>query len=191
MKITLSLLFSLVTLLARSQDSPVVQQTGNVTHTTTTTTQTDDVNVGVNVGGASIGISINDTMGGNVSQTTTTTTTRSSTVVYDQVTESPRGCVRNSCMAPRNFSEALSTIEKQSFEETQLKTAKQVTAVNCLSVDQIMQIANTFNFEDNKLEYAKYAYEFCTEPKNYFKLNEIFSFSSNVDVLSDYVQSRQ
>ena len=42
-----------------------------------------------------------------------------------------------------------------------------------------------------KLDFAKYAYDFCIEPRNYFKLNGIFSFSSNVDELSDYVQSRQ
>jgi hypothetical protein len=72
-----------------------------------------------------------------------------------------------------------------------LKTAKQVITANCLNVDQIIQIANTFNFEDNKLDFAKYAYDFCSEPRNYFKLNGIFTFSSNVDELSDYVQSRQ
>ena len=85
----------------------------------------------------------------------------------------------------------MTTIESQSFEDTKLKTAKQIIAVNCLNVDQIMQIANTFSFEDNKLNFAKYAYDFCIEPKNYFKLNGIFSFSSNVEELSDYVQSRQ
>jgi hypothetical protein len=94
-------------------------------------------------------------------------------------------------MASDNFSAALATIKKQSFEDTRLKTAKQVITANCLNVDQIIQIATTFNFEDNKLDFAKYAYDFCSEPRNYFKLNGIFSFSSNVDDLSDYVQSRQ
>ena len=54
-----------------------------------------------------------------------------------------------------------------------------------------MQIANLFSFDDNKLEFAKFAYDYCIEPRNYFKLNGIFSFSSNADELSDYVQSRQ
>ena len=58
-------------------------------------------------------------------------------------------------------------------------------------MDQIIQIANLFSFEDNRLEFAKYAYDFCIEPRNYFKVNGIFSFSSNADELSEYVQSRQ
>ena len=174
----------------------VVQQTttGVAQTTTTTTTQTGGatMGVGVNVGGVNMGITINDSMGGgSVTQTTTTTTTNvggTHAVDYDQPV---RGCNGRTCMTSGNFNAALATIKKQSFEDTRLKTAKQVITANCLNVDQIIQIANTFNFEDNKLDFAKYAYDYCIEPRNYFKLNGIFSFSSNVDELSDYVQSRQ
>ncbi|WP_162126075.1 DUF4476 domain-containing protein [Flavobacterium phycosphaerae] len=173
------------------QPTPPPVNVGISQTTTTTTTQTNGVNVGVNVGGVSMGVSINDNLGGGtVSQTTTTTTTHSSSG-HHQDPEPVRGCTGKYSMSLSNFNAAMATIKKQSFEETQLKTAKQVVAANCLSVDQIMQIANTFNFEDNKLEFAKFAYDYCIEPRNYFKLNGIFSFSSNVDALSDYVQSRE
>ena len=168
---------------------------GGVTQTTTTTTTQvggTNVGVGVNVGGINMGISINDNMGGEVVQTqTTTTTTHSGNTPVHYESAPVRGCGGNSCMTPRDFNAAMSTIKGQSFEDTRLKTAKQVISANCLNVDQIIQIANTFSFEDNKLEFAKYAYDYCIEPRNYFKLNGIFTFSSNVDELSDYVQSRQ
>lgn len=163
---------------------------GTVTQTTTTTTTGGSMGVGMNVDGINVGITINDSMGG-ISQTTTTTTTQTSHA--GQMEEAPRGCGGrgpSSCMRPGDFNAAMSTIKGQSFEETRLKTAKQVVSANCLNVDQIMSIANTFSFEDNKLEFAKYAYDYCTEPRNYFKLNGIFSFSSNAEELSDYVQSR-
>lgn len=172
---------------------------GEVTQTTTTTTQTGGVNVGVgiNVGGINMGVSINDSMGGEVVTQTTTTTSSSNTGNnnnnnnnnhYDST---PIGCNGNSCMTSGNFNAALSTIKKQNFEDTKLKTAKQVITSNCLNVDQIILIANLFNFEDNKLDFAKFAYDYCIEQKNYFKLNGIFNFSSNADELSDYVQSKQ
>ena len=166
---------------------------GGISQTTTTTTQTDGINVGVgvNVGGLNMGISINDSMGGSsVSHTTTTTTSHSGHPV-EEVYQPIRGCGGKSCMTSGNFNVALTTIKNQNFEETRLKTAKQIITANCLNVDQIIQVANTFNFEDNKLEFVKFAFDYCNEPKNYFKLNNIFSFSSNVDELSDYVQSRQ
>lgn len=175
----------------------VSQPVGGITQTTTTTSQTTGTNVGVGVsiGGVNMGISINDSIGGNVVTQTTTTTqtgTISSTSVQSQqaTIQSNHGCSGYSCMSPRDFNAALSTIESQNFEDTQLKTAKQVISANCLNVDQIIKIANLFNFEDNKLEFAKFAYDYCIEPRNYFKLNGIFTFSSNVDSLSDYIQSR-
>ncbi len=161
--------------------------------TTTTTTQTTGttVGVGVNVGGINMGVSINDNMGGGVVSQTTTTTTHSGNGGTHHDAVPVRGCGGTSCMTTGNFNAAMATIKNQSFDETRLKTAKQVVSANCLNVDQIMAIANTFSFEDNKLDFAKYAYDYCTEPRNYFKLNGIFSFSSNAEDLSDYVQGRQ
>ncbi len=176
------------------------------TSTTTTTTQTGNgtnVGVGINIGGINMGVSINDNMGGgSITQTTTTTSSSSSHSNHDghnhqsefnnqNQNANSGGCGRRSCMSQSNFNSALATIKKVTFEETALKTAKQVINVNCLNVDQIIQIANLFNFEDNKLEFAKYAYDFCIEPRNYFKVNGIFTFDSNANELSDFVQSRQ
>ncbi|MBS7787430.1 DUF4476 domain-containing protein [Flavobacterium sp. CYK-55] len=177
------------------------QQNTQVTQTTTTTTNDGvSIGVGMNVGGVNVGMTINDSMGGGaVSQTTTTTTTSSSSHSTSHHNDyedhnhhgNNSGCGGRSCMTGGNFNAALATIKKQAFEDTRLKTAKQVITANCLNVDQIIQIANTFDFEDNKLDFAKYAYDYCIEPRNYFKLNGIFKFSSNVDELSDYVQSKQ
>ncbi|MEN9336466.1 MAG: hypothetical protein RLZZ500_1453 [Bacteroidota bacterium] len=188
----------------------VVQQTppvrgGSVTQTTTTTTTSggDNINANINVGGINMGFSINDNMGGgSVTQTTTTTTSSSSSHGNHNggefqnprpvvTTPTPVGCPGRSCMRPADYNAALATLKKQAFEDSRLKTAKQIVAVNCLNVDQVIEIANLFSFEDNKLEFAKYAYDFCIEPRNYFKVNGIFSFSSNADELSEYVQSRQ
>lgn len=173
----------------------IVNQAGGIAQTTTTTTTSQSgaasMGVAVNVDGISMGISINDNMGnGTVTQTTTTTTTSAhpGNVAAPQPN---RGCTGRPSISQANFNAAVATIKKQSFEETMLKTAKQVINVNCLNVNQIIQIANLFKFEDNKLDFAKYAYDYCTEPNNYFRLNGIFSFSGNVDNLSDYIQSRQ
>lgn len=170
------------------QPQPVVSQT-----TTTTTTTGGGANVGMNVGGINMNVNINDPMMGTT-QTTTTTTT-SGAVHHDDHNHDghnhDRGCSKRYAMSPGDFNSAMATIKKQSFEDSKLKTAKQVVSANCLNTNQVMQIANLFSFEDNKLEFAKYAYDYCIEPQSYYKLNGIFSFSSNADELSDYVQSRQ
>ena len=181
------------------QPSPVlVQQSGGVIQSQTTTIQNNNnVNLGLSIGGVSMGVSINDPDGGLVTQTTTTSSSTISSgghidhgINEIHSTHPTRGCDRRSCMSSRDFSDALIAVKAQNFEKSMLKTANQVVSNNCLNVDQIIQIANVFNFEDNKLEFAKFAYDFCVEKRNYFKLNGIFNFSNNADALSDYVRSR-
>lgn len=172
------------------QPQPVVTQT-----TTTTTTNGGSANVGMNVGGINMNVNINDPMMGSTQTTTTTTTTgavyHDDHDGYNHGGHHDRGCSRRYAMSPGDFNSAVSTIKKQSFEDSKLKTAKQIVTSNCLNTNQIMQIANLFSFEDNKLDFAKFAYDYCMEPQSYYKLNGIFNFSSNADALSDYVQSRQ
>ncbi|MBK7148254.1 MAG: DUF4476 domain-containing protein [Bacteroidetes bacterium] len=181
--------------------NPVVQPTTVVTTTTpvvtqtTTTTTTSNVGVGasVNVGGIGMNVTINDPLLNGEVQTNTTTS-RTTTVNSTAVVEPPRqpvGCANAYAMSSSDFSNALATIKKQGFSDTQLKTAKQVASANCLSVSQITQICQIFGFEETKLDFAKFAYDRCTEPRNYFNVNNVFGFSSSSDELNDYVQGRQ
>ena len=93
-------------------------------------------------------------------------------------------------MSSANFTNALNTLSKQSFDDTKLSTAKQIASSNCLTVKQIGQLASLITFEDTKLEFAKFAYDRCTDPANYFSLNNIFSFSSSVESLNQFIGER-
>jgi len=94
------------------------------------------------------------------------------------------------CMPAGNFNMSLSIIEKESFENSKLATAKQVASNNPLCVTQIMQICRIFSFEQSKLDFAKYAYRFCVDPNNYYLLNDVFSFSASKDELRKYIEGR-
>jgi hypothetical protein len=167
---------------------------GTVTQTTTTTTTSNGTNaaIGVTIDGVGIGMNVNmnDGMSGansTVSQTTTTTTSGNRNVTGEPIQE---GCSRNRPMTTDNFSNALATLKKIGFDETRLSTAKQVAKSNCLSTAQIVQISELFSFEDSKLDFAKFAYDHCTDPKNYFNVNNIFSFSSSTESLTNYVNGK-
>jgi len=168
---------------------------GNVTQTTTTTTTTgtgNTVGANVNIGGVNMGVTITDPLlNTNVTTThTTTTTTTNGGTTRPVPTPAPVGCTNAYAMSSGNFSSALATVKNQGFDETRLKTAKQIAQSNCLNTSQIAEICNVFGFEETKLSFAKFAYDYCTEPNNYFKLNNVFSFSSSSEDLSDYVSGR-
>ncbi len=170
-----------------------VVSTPVATQTTTTTTQTTGGAVGanVNVGGVNMNVTINDPLlNTNVTTTHTTTTTTHQT---EATPTQPiyTGCKNTYPMNSGDFSSALSTVKNQGFDETRLKTAKQIAGGNCLSTNQISEICKVFGFEETKLDFAKYAYDRCTEPNNYFKINNVFGFSSSVDDLTDYISGKQ
>ena len=93
-------------------------------------------------------------------------------------------------MSGGNFSNALQTVKNINFDDSRLATAKQIADSNCLSASQVVQICETFGFEDTKLDFAKYAYSACCDPKNYFQVNNVFKFSSNVDALNAHISGR-
>ena len=180
----------------------VVQQPavvgGTVTQTTTTTTtgMGGGVSAGVSIGGIGVNVNINDGMMGGMTVTETTTTTTSmggnQTVIVDQGAPVAVGnpCFSGRPMNQNNFNSALQSIRNQGFDDTRLRTAQQIATSNCLNTNQIVEICKIFGFEETKLTFAKFAYDSCTEPNNYFKVNNVFSFSSSVDELNDYIMSR-
>jgi hypothetical protein len=167
--------------------------TTTVTQTTTTVTGGNTVGANVNVGGVNVGVTINDPLlNGSVTQTTTTThtTTSSNTTSTNNNQPVVVSCRNASPMSSSDFSSALTSVKNQGFDETRLKSAKQIAGSNCLNTSQIKQLCQVFGFEETKLDFAKFAYDHCTEPNNYFKINDVFGFSSSVDELNDYVSGK-
>jgi hypothetical protein len=96
----------------------------------------------------------------------------------------------NLAMPSADFNAAVATLKKMSFEETTLKTAKQISKKNCMSVQQIISIIKLFSFEESKLDFAIAAYDQCIDTNNYFKINEHFTFSSSSDSLNEFLNSK-
>lgn len=44
--------------------------------------------------------------------------------------------------------------------------------------------------ESDKLEYAKFAYNYCIDKNNYWEINDVFNFSSSVDKLNEYISTK-
>jgi hypothetical protein len=98
-----------------------------------------------------------------------------------------------SCTFPisgTEYGKVTASIKSQSFEETQLKIAKQAIKANCMSTAQIKGICKMFSFEESKLDFAIYAYTFCTDKNNYYTLNDVFSFSTSVDSLNEAIENK-
>lgn len=192
------------------------QPAGNVTETTvTTTTTTQPTNMNMNTGAGGVGISVNvqdPTMnngagGVNMSinvadpnmntAATQTTTTRTTTTYtsntatqagYDEPRHADHGC--RYPMEANSFRTAKESVSKASFDETKMSTAKTILTSNCFSAEQVKQVCQLFSFEESKLEFAKFAYNKCSDKNNYFKIGDIFNFDSSREELNKYISGQ-
>jgi hypothetical protein len=203
----------------KTVETPVPATPATTTSTTQTTTQQTNIGLPGNVNFSTNttiqededGVKVNMNLGGFGTTTTTTTTTTTNTVkstnstIGQPVTPSTsnntmtkpaaaqpavaqQGCV--TAASASDFAAGKNSIKSQSFSDTQLKIAKTFTKNNCLSVAQIKEVMSLFSFEETKLDYAKYAYDFCVDKKNYFQLTDAFSFSSSADDLYEFLEGK-
>lgn len=97
----------------------------------------------------------------------------------------------NRAMDAKAFEQLKKTINMESFDETKVKVAKMGIQSNYVTTDQVKELMELFQFEDSKLEIAKYAYDNTVDKKNYFTVNNAFSFSSSKESLMKYIESRK
>ena len=178
---------------------PPSNRSSTTTTTTTTTSATPagggSVSLNVNVsgdgggGGGSVSINATDTYH---SQTTTTTTSSGTVVEGDHYVmegySGPIGCAWP--MSEGDFAAAKRSIASKDFEDSKMTVAKQVINTNCLFSSQIKEIMMLFDFEDTKLQLAKYAYGYTHDIGNYYLVNDAFEFESSIEDLNRYINNR-
>ena len=99
--------------------------------------------------------------------------------------------IENNCIVSElEFQEMYSTLSGQNFNSSKLAMAKQILQKNCLNSNQVTEVIKLFEFETSRLEIAKYAYEYVSDPPNYYKVNEAFEYSSSISKLEDFLKTQ-
>lgn len=180
----------------------------------------DDKNLGLNMQVNEGQVSQNNHNSNNVVNTNTTTTNNSNSVVTTTTTTittttTNSGAANNQQLVPlptqdnnstvikpsantrcphamsnSDFEEAMTSIFSKSFEDSKLSLAKQICKNSCLTAEQIAKINKKFSFEDTRLEFAKYAYDYVYDVAKYYKVNDAFTFESSIESLDKYIKSK-
>lgn len=99
--------------------------------------------------------------------------------------------IGNRTMAAASFEQFIQTLRNENFENTKMNLAKQVMANQLFSTLQIKTVLQLFTFENNKLDIAKFAYQYTVDKSNYFTLANEFTFSSNKEALIRHIQNNR
>ena len=183
----------------------IVLNTGEITTTTTTiesqkissetgtTNSGESLNMNVNINLNNIGVGVTQSVSGTTTTSTTTTTTTTNAInpTYTATEEMEEEFeVVCAPMSTNDFASAKKSIGSKSFAEDKMTLAKQVLRANCVSTDQVVEIMNLFNFEDNKVEFAKAAFDKTTDKGNYYKVNDAFTYSSSIKELNEFLEGK-
>ncbi|MDW8236667.1 MAG: DUF4476 domain-containing protein [Bacteroidia bacterium] len=84
----------------------------------------------------------------------------------------------------------LSTLRQEPFEQTRAEMARAFFQRSCVLAADVREILRTFQFEDTKLDLAKFAYDYTHDLANYLTVSEVLLFSSQKEELARYIQGR-
>lgn len=89
------------------------------------------------------------------------------------------------------FKKLKQLIASKTYVDTRLTTSKQIILSNCISSLQIREILMFFEFEDNRLELAKFAYTYVFDTENYSQINDAFHFEGSIEELNSYIEGKK
>ena len=100
----------------------------------------------------------------------------------------PVGCTN--MITPEAFAEAKGSIKSKSFSSSKMTLAKQITRANCMLSSQVREVMDLFDYETDRLNYAKFAYDFTYDQGNFYKVNDAFDFESSIRSLEEFLNGR-
>jgi hypothetical protein len=97
------------------------------------------------------------------------------------------------CMvSEQEMQEVRTSIKSMSFDDSMLQQAKMLLrSKKCFTTDQIISIVKLFSFSGSQVEISKFAYDYCIDRDNYFRLINVLTFDGDKSAVRDYINSRQ
>jgi len=95
-------------------------------------------------------------------------------------------------LAEAELADILKAIKRENFDDGRLTLARQIisSAKGRIASRQVGAILALFTFDDRRLDLAKSAYASVFDPWNYHLVYETFTFSSNRQALSEFIQAQ-
>jgi hypothetical protein len=107
----------------------------------------------------------------------------------DMIEEKP---AESDCRVPaREMEEILSVLNDIDFESSRMKEAQSIIKrKRCFRTEQIIRMLKTLDYENSRLELAKFAFPYVIDKANYYKVNDIFEFTSSKDDMREFLDGQ-
>jgi hypothetical protein len=92
----------------------------------------------------------------------------------------------------QEMQEVRASIKGMGFDSSMIEQAKMLlNAKQCFSSQQIASIVSLFSFASSQVDVAKYAFDYCIDRDNYFRVINVLGFDSSKREVRDYISTRQ
>ena len=81
-------------------------------------------------------------------------------------------------------------MKNQPFDSDRLALGKVIVASSSLTAEQIGRLAAMIDYSASQVEFLKYAYSYCVDPKNYYKATEVLTFNSDKRKVMDFIATQ-
>ncbi len=108
-------------------------------------------------------------------------------------TNNPTGTQEPICeVTSDDFNDISNRIRNISFDSERLSTAKSILRIKkCFTTAQIMQLGKHFRFKNSTMDFVKFAYDFTIDVSEYYKVADIFTFSSDKEELMKFIETKR
>jgi hypothetical protein len=90
------------------------------------------------------------------------------------------------------FQDIRKRITNENFNNARLNMAKTLLRVKkCFSSAQVREITKVFSFDKDKLDIAKFAYDFTTDKQNYYTISDVFTFQNDKQAFLNFINSKK
>ncbi len=91
-------------------------------------------------------------------------------------------------MDPVEFSGLLARVEDADFEDDKMQIVRAAARNHCFTVNQVAQIAQAFEYDDDRLAVIKLLYPNIVDKADVYKLYDVFTFSSTREEFDEWLR---
>ena len=99
----------------------------------------------------------------------------------------------NACrnmMTAEELDYLVQTLRSRDSESTKMSIAREAVRNGSIAAEDLKRVLQEFEYENNRVEFAKYAYDYLCDREHFYYIYDVFSFDSSVEELERYSSRR-
>ncbi len=100
---------------------------------------------------------------------------------------SNQGNLYGNVLSNSRFNAFLQVVRDTKFGNDKIAVIKQQLRSTMITSEQVKRLLESFTFDNDRLEVAKFAYPRCVDPENYFMVYPVFQFQNSAQELRDFI----